>query len=152
MEGCNLTMHEQCLYEYEADVGYEHAEDDEEHYCPKHHLCKEESSDDDEEEDDEGVGVSKAITPAIPSLPPLPDGTECDWHTSTTGCKLPTQPTMKCQHEGCIRQVHHLCSIEWEASVSIEESTISSYYCYHHPIYPTRNQLSTLPITVNNPP
>jgi hypothetical protein len=97
MEGCNLTMHEQCLYEFKAeDVGYEHADDDEEYYCPNHHPHREELSDEEEDEDDEGVGVNKAITPAIPSLPPLFDDTECDWHTSTTGCKLPTQPTMKC--------------------------------------------------------
>ena len=77
-------MHEQCLYEFEAEVDCERANDHEEYYCPNHHPRREELSVD-EEEDDERVGVDKAITPAIASLPPLLDGAECDWHTSTTG-------------------------------------------------------------------
>ena len=153
MEGCVLTMHEQCLFEFENEVRYErdHNGDDDEpkYYCPNHHPRREELLSEDDDGDEEGV-----IPSLPPPLPPLPAAdTECDWRTSTTGCKLSSIPTTKCQHEGCIRQVHHLCSIEWESSVGTEESTISSYCRYHHPIYPTMNQLQTVPTTaVNNPP
>ncbi len=150
VEGCDLTMHEQCLFEFENEEQYERDPDEDEpkYYCPNHHPLREELHSEDNDDEEEGVIPSRP-----PPLPPPPAAdTECDWRACTTGCKLPLLPTLKCQREGCIRQVHHLCSIEWESSVGIAESTISSYCRYHHPIYPTRNQLQTVTTSgVNNP-
>ena len=145
-------MHEQCLYEFEAEIGVIRDEHDDECFCQKHHPRKEEELSSDDEDADDNKASSQSIAPVMPpppSLPPLPivNDTKCDWEGSKPGCKLPSVPTMKCQRESCMRQTHHLCAIEWETSMGIDESTISTYCRYHHLKYPTMNQLTLLPTT-----
>lgn len=174
---CGATMHEQCLYKFEYDVGYTAVKGkvENEYFCPKHHPRKHQLSDyesemdeDDDDKEDENQAKPPATndlspsssptksvpkpskstnpSPPIPTLPPLPGGGhECDWHLSTTGCQLPTLPAINCQREECQRKVHHLCSIEWEQSNGINESSISAYCRYHHPNYSARNQLQLIP-------
>ena len=77
MEGCVLTMHEQCLCEFENEVQYErdHNGDDDEpkYYCPNHHPRREELLSEDDDGDEEGV-----IPSLHPPLPPLP-AADTEW-------------------------------------------------------------------------
>ena len=157
-------MHEQCLYKFENEIAYDadKGKEMDKYYCPEHHprkddLLSDDDNDDDDDDDDDNNNnnnnnddevspVKNSSRPTIPALPPLrKQRNNCDWNLSPTGCKVPSLPTIQCQRDGCARQVHHLCALEWEQSQGIEAPTISSYCRYHHPIFPTRYQMQLLP-------
>ena len=153
-DGCGATMHEQCLYDFENDIGYntQRGKVEDTYYCPNHHPRKDDieddyiSDDNDKDKNEDTVSPVKNSHATIPAPPPLPKPpTDCDWNLCPTGCVLFTRPTIPCQRDGCTRKVHHLCALEWEQSKGIEAPTISSYCRYHHPIFPMMNQLQQIP-------
>ena len=69
------------------------------------------------------------------SLPsPLVKAGICDW--SVFGACIPTlSPSIKCNVNGCITIVHHVCQGLWEASPNGTKASGSMYCHAHHPCY-----------------
>jgi hypothetical protein len=53
---------------------------------------------------------------------------------------------IKCQHSGCKKYVHHLCSIQWVASMNLPEEGIEMLCRAHHPQY---SSITTSRMTVS---
>jgi hypothetical protein len=111
-EGCSKSMYQQCLYEFEHAINYDHftGKVEDTHYCPEHHPKKhlidgEDGSDTDacnedvrEREMQAAFKIMQPLVPRLPLLPllppqPLPAVTnKCDWWNCLTGCICPELP------------------------------------------------------------
>ena len=59
--------------------------------------------------------------------------TTCDW--AVEECHMVGLPLKKCQRFGCIKHLHHICSIQWATKNNIPECTIATLCRTHHPGY-----------------
>ena len=51
----------------------------------------------------------------------FPCSTSCDW--AVEQCHMIGLPSKNCQRLGCLKYLHHLCSIKWEGKNNIPEGT-----------------------------
>jgi hypothetical protein len=104
-KGCSKTMHEQCLYEFEEEINYDHftGKVEDTHYCPEHHPKKhlidgKDGSDTDACDEDVGERETQAafkiMQPLVPRLPPPAVSNKCDWFNCSTGCICPELPAL----------------------------------------------------------
>jgi hypothetical protein len=169
-EGCSKTMHEQCLYEFEHTINYNHftGKVEDTHYCPEHHPKKhlidsEDGSDTDACNEDVGEremqAAFKSMHPWVPQLPPLPllpppaVTNKWDWWNWLTGCICLELPALQCKKDNCDCHVHQICQNSWHESVNHEAESIARYCRKHddhyNSLFPYSTQLMKLGATAN---
>ena len=53
---------------------------------------------------------------------------QCSW--SIIECNQPAMQTVECTMDGCTKQTHHICQIEWQMNTNLEEHTFCCVDCH----------------------
>jgi len=69
---------------------------------------------------------------AVAALYASPTST-CDW--AIEQCHMIGLPPKKCERFGCLKYLHHVCSIQWAAKNNLPEDGIATLCRAHHPQY-----------------